>query len=81
MIYITGDTHIPYDIQKLSAKNFYEQRIMTKSDYVIICGDFGGVWDKSKEEEYWKNGLKRKISQHFLLTAIMRILILYIPCQ
>jgi hypothetical protein len=22
---------------------------MTKDDYVIICGDFGGVWSKDKE--------------------------------
>lgn len=23
---------------------------MTKDDYVIICGDFGGVWDEGKME-------------------------------
>ena len=23
---------------------------MTKEDYVIICGDFGGVWNKEVEE-------------------------------
>ena len=39
MIYITGDTHIPVDIQKLSTKRFPEQKEMTKNDYVIICGD------------------------------------------
>ena len=36
MIYITGDTHIPVDIQKLSTKRFPEQKEMTKNDYVII---------------------------------------------
>ncbi len=60
MIYITGDTHIPADIQKLSAKRFSEQKEMTKSDYVIICGDFGGVWDGSNEEKYWIKWLKSK---------------------
>lgn len=30
--------------------NFPEQKNMTKSDYVIICGDFGGVWDGSRKE-------------------------------
>ena len=60
MIYITGDTHIPVDIQKLSAKRFSEQKEMTKSDYVIICGDFGGVWDGSNEEKYWIKWLKSK---------------------
>ncbi len=60
MIYITGDTHIPIDIQKLSAKRFPLQKEMAKSDYVIICGDFGGVWDKSNEERYWIDWLKKK---------------------
>lgn len=33
---------------------------MTKNDYVIICGDFGGVWDGSNEEKYWTKWLKSK---------------------
>ena len=60
MIYITGDTHIPIDIGKLSSKRFPEQKEMTKNDYVIICGDFGGVWDDSNEEKYWIKWLKNK---------------------
>lgn len=60
MIYITGDTHIPVDIQKLSTKHFPQQKELTKNDYVIICGDFGGVWDGSKEEKYWIKWLKSK---------------------
>ncbi len=60
MIYITGDTHIPVDIQKLSSKHFPQQKEMTKNDYVIICGDFGGVWDGSNEEKYWIKWLKNK---------------------
>lgn len=47
LIYITGDTHIPIDIEKLSEKLFPEQEDMSRSDYVIVCGDFGGVWDNS----------------------------------
>ena len=48
MIYITGDTHIPTeDISKLSTKRFPEQKMLSKEDYVIICGDFGGVWDRA----------------------------------
>lgn len=60
MIYITGDTHIPVDIQKLSTKRFPQQKEMTKTDFVIICGDFGGVWDGSNEEKYWIKWLKSK---------------------
>lgn len=35
---------------------------MTKDDYVIICGDFGGVWDteESNNEKYWLNWLDNK---------------------
>ena len=60
MLFITGDTHIPIDIGKLSSKRFPEQKGMTKNDYVIICGDFGGVWDDSSEEKYWIKWLKNK---------------------
>lgn len=60
MLFITGDTHIPIDINKLSTKRFPEQKEMTKNDYVIICGDFGGVWDESNEEKYWIKWLKSK---------------------
>lgn len=60
MIYITGDTHIPVDIKKLSTRCFPQQKEMTKDDFVIICGDFGGVWDGSNEEKYWIKWLKRK---------------------
>lgn len=43
MIYVTGDTHGDIDFHKLTifAENFPE---LTKNDYVIIAGDFGGVW-------------------------------------
>lgn len=60
MIYLTGDTHIPIDIHKLNTKNFSEQSSLTDSDYVIICGDFGGVWDLGKEDLYWIKWLTSK---------------------
>ena len=81
MIYITGDTHIPVDIGKLSTKRFPEQKEMTKSDYVIICGDFGGVWDGSNEEKYWIKWLKNKNSRRFLLMETTKILICSIISQ
>ena len=60
MIYITGDTHIPIDIHKLATRYFPQQTEMTKSDYLIICGDFGGVWNNSREEQYWIKWLNQK---------------------
>ena len=53
MIYITGDTHS--DFQRFTEEKFPIQAEMTKDDYVIICGDFGGVWtfeeESSREKE------------------------------
>lgn len=42
MIYITGDTHS--DFRRFQKSIFPEQNEMTKEDYCIIAGDFGGVW-------------------------------------
>lgn len=47
MIYITGDCH--GDFRRFNSKIFKEQKEMTKDDYVIICGDFGGVWNRGVE--------------------------------
>ena len=61
MIYITGDTHIPYDVTKLTTKAFPEQKKLTKNDYVLICGDFGGVWTgPGGSDDFWLRWFKRK---------------------
>lgn len=60
MIYVTGDLHGHIDISKLNTKNFPEQKYLTKKDYVIICGDFGLIWDNSKQELYWRKWLENK---------------------
>ena len=58
MIYITGDTHS--DFRRFSTSKFPVQKEMSKNDYVIICGDFGGVWLDSPEERYWLDWLNEK---------------------
>lgn len=60
MIFVTGDTHIPIDISKLSSQKFPIGKELTRDDIVIICGDFGGVWDGSCEEIYWLHWLDTK---------------------
>ena len=40
--FITGDTH--GDFRRFLPENFYEQERLTKEDFVLICGDMGGVW-------------------------------------
>lgn len=41
-IYITGDTHGGF--QRFTTRNFPKLKEMSREDYVIIVGDFGGVW-------------------------------------
>ena len=60
-IYITGDTH--GDFRRFNMSYFPEQRELTRDDYMIICGDFGGVWDwngEGKHEKNWLNWLEEK---------------------
>lgn len=54
MLYVTGDTHGDIDIHKLATRNFPQQKSMTKNDSLLVCGDFGCVWDGSKCDSYWQ---------------------------
>ena len=61
MIYLTGDTH--GDFRRFSTRVFPEQKQMTKDDYVIILGDFAGIWSTDPEdsmEKYWLNWLEKE---------------------
>ncbi|MEG0681239.1 MAG: metallophosphoesterase [Eubacterium sp.] len=57
MFYVTGDTHMPIDMEKLDLTRFSQQLELTKNDYLIICGDFGGIWNKSPERMKMLNEL------------------------
>ena len=61
MIFVTGDCHAEF--HKFNTASFPEQFEMNREDYVIICGDFGGIWDwrgESKYERFWMNWLEEK---------------------
>lgn len=60
MIFITGDTHGEVDIRKFNSIKFPEQKNLSKSDFVIIVGDFGLIWDNSNEYRYWLKWLSEK---------------------
>lgn len=76
MIYFCGDTHLDIDIQKLNKRSFPEQGGLTKNDYVIVCGDFGLLFNYkdtgksvpsnpndtcwSEDELYWYNWYNEK---------------------
>ena len=56
-IFVTGDTHgcrrpgmhsVDGYLHRLSKESFPEQRKLSKEDYVVICGDFGGVWETNR---------------------------------
>lgn len=57
MIYVTGDTH--GDVKRLGSKMFNAR----DGDTVIICGDFGLIWNykgMTKTEKYWLDWLDEK---------------------
>lgn len=59
-IFVTGDTHRRFN--KFNTTRFPQQSSLDKEDYVIICGDFGLVWDvekESREESWWMDWLER----------------------
>lgn len=60
MIFITGDIHGEYDLRKFGKEEFPMQSELTRNDYMIICGDFGLLWDESKTEKYWIRWLNNK---------------------
>ena len=45
MVYITGDMH--GDLERFKDKSIKK---LKKNDYLIICGDFGFIWNNSPEE-------------------------------
>lgn len=54
-VFITGDTHGNFTRFKPNVYPVLDH--LTKDDYVIICGDFGGVWDDSPFERRQLNWL------------------------
>lgn len=58
MVYVTGDCH--GDFHKFSMKRFTAQKEMTAEDFVIVCGDFGGIWRDDPQERYWLKWLSQK---------------------
>jgi len=62
MVYITGDIH--GDLSRLSPEKL---RFMKLHDTLIVCGDFGFIWDDSKnEDKILRNLGKRKYNICFV---------------
>ena len=59
MVYITGDMH--GDIKRFDSPAIKK---LKKGDTLIVCGDFGFVWDNSKaEQKILKSFSKRKYNE------------------
>lgn len=43
-IYVCGDVHGDHDIAKIRSTKWDVQKSLTKSDYLIVLGDFGLLW-------------------------------------
>jgi DNA repair exonuclease SbcCD nuclease subunit len=60
MIYLTGDTHSFFQ-ERFNFNNWKKAKELTRDDFVIILGDFGGIWStnpRDKSELYnlkWLN--------------------------
>jgi hypothetical protein len=59
-MYVTGDVHGYIGVKKFNMDNFPVQDLLTKDDYVVVCGDFGFVWDNSKTDKYWQQWLRER---------------------
>jgi hypothetical protein len=55
MVFVTGDTHgDPNRLSKNGLKN------LKAGDTLIVCGDFGFIWDKSKNEQKILKALSKR---------------------
>ena len=59
-IFITGDIH--GNPTRFASRSFFEQKELDKSDFVIIAGNFGLIWNKMKSayERNWLDWLDKK---------------------
>lgn len=60
MFFVTGDTHCPIDMHKLSKSSFNDDGL-SKDDFMIICGDAGFVWgNRLPTDNWWQNWMNKK---------------------
>jgi len=60
LVYVTGDTHSYIDVDKITPSRWIDGRNLTKNDYLIICGDFGFIWNESWIDQWWLKWFERQ---------------------
>lgn len=58
MVYLTSDIHGAFDIHKINPDEFTAGRSLSREDFLLICGDFGCVWDGGSSDRFWLNWLE-----------------------
>lgn len=58
MVYLTSDIHGAFDIHKINPDEFKAASQLGQDDYLIICGDFGCIWDGGSSDSFWLNWLE-----------------------
>ena len=53
-IFVTGDIHADYDYKKIKQFRQLLKDELTLQDYLIVCGDFGIIWDGDRHDRYFK---------------------------
>lgn len=51
MVFVTGNTHRSDDIARFLPEAWPAGQSLGHCDYLIVCGDFGGVWTPGKRDE------------------------------
>ena len=61
-VYVTGDIHGWLDIGKLTPDRWPKGQLLRKSDFLVICGDFGLVWTDppTLEEKFFLDWLDNR---------------------
>jgi hypothetical protein len=52
-IFVTGDVHAEMDYKKLKLWRKEMKGELTLDDYLIVCGDFGVLWDSPRHDKYF----------------------------
>ena len=53
-LFVTGDVHGNIDYGKLKQFRKLMKDDLTLDDYLVICGDFGILWDSKRHDNYFK---------------------------
>ena len=61
-LFATGDTHGEHSINRLSNRKFKEAAHLTRQDHVIVCGDFGLIFNnvQTAPERHWTKWLNER---------------------